>query len=118
MPKAAREVSLEDAAKRVAACAGVRFIDVREDNEWTAGHARGAEHLGRGVIERDVELKVPDKETELFFIAAAVIVRRWPRIRYRKWATRMFTRWPEAGRRGLRPGCRLRLTRLNRISPV
>jgi rhodanese-related sulfurtransferase len=41
------------------------LIDVREDNEWAAGHARGAVHLGRGVIERDIEARIPDKNAEL-----------------------------------------------------
>jgi rhodanese-related sulfurtransferase len=37
------------------------LIDIREDNEWAAGHAAGAIHLGKGIIERDIEVKVPDK---------------------------------------------------------
>jgi rhodanese-related sulfurtransferase len=41
------------------------LIDVREDNEWAAGHAVGAVHLGKGIIERDIETKVPDKSTTL-----------------------------------------------------
>ena len=41
------------------------LIDVREDSEWTAGHATGAVHLGKGVIERDIETKVPDKGARL-----------------------------------------------------
>ncbi len=41
------------------------LIDVREDNEWTAGHAAGAIHLGKGIIERDIETKVPDKSTTM-----------------------------------------------------
>ena len=45
--------------------AGARLIDVREDNEWERGHARGAEHMGRGVIERDIEQAVPDHDAEL-----------------------------------------------------
>ena len=44
---------------------GAKLIDVREDNEWEAGHAAGATHLGRGVIERDIVGKFPDKSTEL-----------------------------------------------------
>src|SRR4051794_5697421 len=39
------------------------LVDVREDNEWTAGHAAGAVHLGKGIIERDIEARVPDKDT-------------------------------------------------------
>lgn len=38
------------------------FVDVREDNEWTEGHAKGAIHIGRGVMERDIEKVIPDKE--------------------------------------------------------
>lgn len=41
------------------------LIDVREDNEWTAGHAAGAIHLGKGIIERDIESKVPDKSATM-----------------------------------------------------
>ena len=41
------------------------LIDVREDSEWAAGHAKGAVHLGKGVIERDIETKVPDKGAKL-----------------------------------------------------
>ncbi len=44
---------------------GHLLIDVREDNEWDAGHAAGAIHLGKGIIERDIETKVPDKSTTL-----------------------------------------------------
>jgi len=41
------------------------LIDVREDDEWTAGHAEGAVHLGKGVIERDIETTIPDKNKTL-----------------------------------------------------
>ncbi|MEO7652877.1 MAG: rhodanese-like domain-containing protein [Bryobacteraceae bacterium] len=41
------------------------LVDVREDGEWQAGHAAGAVHLSKGVIERDVETKLPDKGTTL-----------------------------------------------------
>ena len=43
----------------------LRLVDVREDDEWRAGHARGAEHIGKGVIERDIVAKVPDKSEEV-----------------------------------------------------
>ena len=58
-----REVSVAQALERLEA--GARLIDVREDNEWQRGHAAGAEHLGRGVIERDRESAVPDHGAEL-----------------------------------------------------
>lgn len=41
------------------------LIDVREDNEWNEAHAAAAIHLGKGIIERDIESTVPDKSTEL-----------------------------------------------------
>lgn len=41
------------------------LVDVREDAEWAAGHADGAIHLGKGIIERDIEVTVPDKDTKL-----------------------------------------------------
>ena len=61
-----REVTVAETRDRMAAPnSGVRLIDVREDDEWRAGHAVGAEHLGKGIIERDIETTVPDKSTEL-----------------------------------------------------
>jgi rhodanese-related sulfurtransferase len=41
------------------------LVDVREDTEWSAGHAAGSVHVGKGVIERDIETKVPDKNVRL-----------------------------------------------------
>jgi rhodanese-related sulfurtransferase len=60
-----REVSVEETRARIAADQKVKLIDVREDNEWQAAHAQGAEHLGKGIIERDIEAAAPDKVTEL-----------------------------------------------------
>jgi rhodanese-related sulfurtransferase len=62
MPRV-REVSVAEARERMQQ--GARLIDVREDNEWNASHAAGAEHMGRGIIERDIEKAVPDKDAEL-----------------------------------------------------
>ncbi len=41
------------------------LVDVREDNEFTKGHIKGARHLGRGIIERDIETEIPDKQAEV-----------------------------------------------------
>ena len=41
------------------------LVDTREDSEWAAGHVAGAVHLSKGIIERDIETKVPDKDTKL-----------------------------------------------------
>ena len=60
-----REVSVDQTRERMKANNDVRLIDVREDNEWDASHAAGSIHLGKGIIERDIEATVPDKDTEL-----------------------------------------------------
>jgi rhodanese-related sulfurtransferase len=60
-----REVTVAETQARMKENAGAKLIDVREDNEWDAAHAKGAIHLGKGIIERDIETTVPDKGTEL-----------------------------------------------------
>lgn len=60
-----REVTVDETRRLMAANNDVRLIDVREDNEWNAAHAAGALHLGKGIIERDIEATVPDKATEM-----------------------------------------------------
>jgi rhodanese-related sulfurtransferase len=59
-----REVDVDETRRRLTS-GKAKLIDVREESEWAAGHARGAQHLGKGVIERDIEERVPDKTTEL-----------------------------------------------------
>ena len=41
------------------------LVDTREESEWGAGHVKGAVHMSKGVIERDIETNVPDKTTKL-----------------------------------------------------
>lgn len=59
-----REISAEDTRRKLQN-AGAHVIDVREESEWAAGHIKGAEYIGRGVLERDIEAKIPDKNAEL-----------------------------------------------------
>lgn len=61
--KRVREVSVDEARDRIKK--GAVLIDVREDNEFAAGHAEGSRHMGRGIIERDIVQAVPDKDREL-----------------------------------------------------
>jgi len=63
--KHVRETDIDGYRKMVAAKQDHILVDVREDNEWTAGHAAGAVHLSKGIIERDIETKVPDKNATL-----------------------------------------------------
>lgn len=60
-----REITVQDVLKKRSAGEKFLLVDVREDSEWAAGHAREAVHLGRGVLERDVEKAVPDPDAEL-----------------------------------------------------
>jgi rhodanese-related sulfurtransferase len=60
-----QEVTVAETRERLNENPGAKLIDVREDNEWDAAHASGAIHLGKGIIERDIETTVPDKSTEL-----------------------------------------------------
>jgi rhodanese-related sulfurtransferase len=59
-----REVTVGEALQSVNG-GTARLIDVREDNEWDDGHAKGADHLSKGIIEREIETMVPDKDAEL-----------------------------------------------------
>jgi len=60
-----RELSIEQAQARLKQNPKAVLIDVREDNEWSAGHAAEAKHLGKGILERDLENMFPDAGTEI-----------------------------------------------------
>lgn len=59
------ELTLEQARERLAQNPHARLVDVREDSEWQKGHAAEAIHLGKGVLERDIEQTIPDLDTEI-----------------------------------------------------
>ena len=68
---------VNDARSRIAECSVAdvndwqtasetfRLVDVREESEWSRGHLPGAEHLGKGIIERDVEEQIPDQAAKI-----------------------------------------------------
>lgn len=60
-----READFRDVKRRLDAREKLTLIDVREDNEWARGHLPGAVHLGKGIIERDIEEAIPDKDAAL-----------------------------------------------------
>lgn len=60
-----KEETVAEAQTRLAEKPSARLVDVREESEFRAGHVKGAVHLGKGVIERDVEKTFPDKQIEL-----------------------------------------------------
>jgi rhodanese-related sulfurtransferase len=63
--KHVNEISVAEARARLAAHSKAVLIDVREDHEWQAGHAAEAVHLGKGILERDLEKLYPDPNTEI-----------------------------------------------------
>lgn len=60
-----QQTDIEGYKKMLAAGDHPLLIDTREESEWQAGHAAGAIHLGKGIIERDIETKVSDKSTKM-----------------------------------------------------
>jgi rhodanese-related sulfurtransferase len=60
-----KEWDFREVKKRLDAGEKITLVDVREDSEWARGHLPGAIHLGKGVIERDIEQAVPDKSATL-----------------------------------------------------
>ena len=60
-----RELTLDQARARLASNPKAVLLDVREDAEWTTGHAVEARHLGKGVFERDIEKLLPDAGSEI-----------------------------------------------------
>src|SRR5260370_7302484 len=63
--KRVKETNVPDVKHRMDAGEKLLLVDVREDNEWAKGHVPNAIHLGRGIIERDIEHRVPDTRTNL-----------------------------------------------------
>lgn len=61
-----KEIHARDLAAALAADPAAQLIDVREESEYAAGHVRGAAWLGKGVIERDIEARHPDKAEPLY----------------------------------------------------
>ena len=63
--KRVKETNVEDVKRRMDSGEKFLLVDVREDNEWEKGHVPGAVHMGRGVIERDIETQVPETSTKM-----------------------------------------------------
>jgi rhodanese-related sulfurtransferase len=60
-----KETNIDEVKKRLDRGEKFHLIDVREESEWNDGHLPGAIHLGKGIIERDIEQKIPDPTAEI-----------------------------------------------------
>jgi rhodanese-related sulfurtransferase len=63
--KRVTEISLIEADARLTSGDTVVLLDVREESEWAKAHAKDAQYLGKGVLERDLETRFPNKDTEI-----------------------------------------------------
>src|SRR6202161_4623093 len=63
--KRIKEEDYRETKKRLDAGEKIQLIDTREDSEWARGHIPGATHLSKGIIERDIEKTVPDKNATI-----------------------------------------------------
>ena len=60
-----QEENVDEVKARLNQADSFRLIDVREDREWVTAHVTGATHIGKGVLERDIEEAVPDTKTPI-----------------------------------------------------
>ncbi|MGH9859551.1 MAG: rhodanese-like domain-containing protein [Candidatus Acidiferrales bacterium] len=60
-----KETNVADVKRRMDAGEKFHLVDTREESEWARGHVAGAQWLGKGIIERDVEAKIPDKNAKI-----------------------------------------------------
>jgi len=63
--KRIKETNVADMKRRMDAGEKIALVDVREESEWAQGHLPGAIHLGKGIIERDIEQRVPDTNAKI-----------------------------------------------------
>ncbi|HVM75059.1 MAG TPA: rhodanese-like domain-containing protein [Candidatus Saccharimonadales bacterium] len=63
--KRVKETNVQDVKRRLDAGESMILVDVREESEWANGHLPGAIHLGKGIIERDIEARIPDTSAKL-----------------------------------------------------
>src|SRR6201999_924586 len=84
-----KETNVADVKRRQDGGEKFVLVDVREDNEWAAGHVAGAIHLGKGIIERDIEKAVPDTGAKIILYCgggfrAALAADNLPQVGYKK----------------------------------
>jgi rhodanese-related sulfurtransferase len=63
--KRIKETNVADMKRRMDAGEKIALVDVREESEWAQGHLPGAIHMGKGIIERDIEQRVPDTNAKI-----------------------------------------------------
>lgn len=99
-----QECTVDDVYRRQQQGESFLLFDVREDHEWAKGHLPQAQHLGKGIIERDIEERVPDVDTEIVLYCgggyrSALAAENLSKMGYRKVISMDggFRGWKEAG---------------------
>jgi rhodanese-related sulfurtransferase len=99
-----RELTVADVKARLDRRETFHFIDVREDSEWAVDRAAGARHVGRGVLERDIETLIPDPDADIVLYCgggfrSALAAESLQRMGYRRVASMDggIRAWREAG---------------------
>lgn len=60
-----REITVGEVARDISAGSQLALVDTREESEWNAARAAGARHMGKGIIERDIEAAIPDLDAKI-----------------------------------------------------
>jgi rhodanese-related sulfurtransferase len=60
-----RETNVQTVKNRLGRGETFHLVDVREDHEWAAGHLPGAIHIGKGILEREIEVRIPDTSADI-----------------------------------------------------
>jgi rhodanese-related sulfurtransferase len=102
--KGIREIPIDVVQAKLERNEEFELIDVREDHEWNAGHVRGARHIGRGILERDIETALPNPDAEIVLYCgggfrSALAAESLARMGYRRVLSMAggFRGWKEAG---------------------
>src|SRR5260370_1059786 len=104
--KKIKETNVADVKRRGDAGEKFLLVDVREDSEWANGHVPGAIHLGRGIIERDVEQRVPDTNAKLILYCGGGFRSALVAENLQKMGYTTSNRWTAVGRAGSKRVCR------------
>ena len=65
-----KELNVNEVHQKITNNQNIKLIDVREDYEWNQGHLPNAIHISRGVIERDIDRLIPDRNSEIILYCA------------------------------------------------
>src|SRR5579875_160383 len=111
-----REIDIHEVKRWLDSDKKFCLIDVREESEWAAGRLPLSIHIGRGILERDIERTIPDKKPHLCSIAVADTAPCWRPRACRRWAIPTCGQCPAVGAAGSSPGIRWPTIRISSVT--